>query len=39
MPNAERLDVPDMAHPVNMEAPEAFNAALVGFLGRHRPGG
>jgi len=31
---AERVDIPGVAHMVNMEAPVRFNEVLVEFLGR-----
>ena len=33
-PNAELVKVPDVAHMVNMEAPETFNELLLGYLSR-----
>lgn len=33
-PNAELVVVPDVAHMVNLEAPEAFNELLLGYLAR-----
>jgi pimeloyl-ACP methyl ester carboxylesterase len=33
-PNAELVKIPGVAHMVNMEAPEAFNELLVGYLER-----
>ena len=33
-PNAELVTIPDVAHMVNMEAPEAFNELLLGYLSR-----
>jgi len=33
-PNAELVVIPDAAHMVNMEAPEAFNEILLGYLNR-----
>lgn len=35
IPGAERVDIPDVAHMVNMEAPARFNEILVAFLGGH----
>ena len=35
LPGAERVDFPDSAHVPNMEHPERFNEALLGFLERH----
>jgi 3-oxoadipate enol-lactonase len=32
VPGARRLDVPDAGHMVNLEAPDAFDRALLGFL-------
>lgn len=34
IPGAERVDVPDVAHMVNMEAPARFNELLAAFLDR-----
>jgi pimeloyl-ACP methyl ester carboxylesterase len=33
-PQAEVVDIPEVGHSVTMEAPEAFNEAVLGFLGR-----
>jgi 3-oxoadipate enol-lactonase len=33
-PNAELVTIPDVAHMVNMEAPERFNELLLGYLSR-----
>ena len=35
LPDSERVDLPDSAHVPNMEHPERFNEALLGFLARH----
>lgn len=34
IPRAERVTIPGTGHTVNMEAPNAFNAALLDFLAR-----
>ena len=36
MPRAERIDIPDASHLMYETHPEAFNAALLDFLSRHR---
>jgi pimeloyl-ACP methyl ester carboxylesterase len=33
-PNAELVKIADVAHMVNLEAPEAFNELLLGYLSR-----
>jgi 3-oxoadipate enol-lactonase len=33
-PNAELVRIPDVAHMVNLEAPEEFNELLLGYLSR-----
>lgn len=33
IPGARRVDIPEVAHMVNMEAPERFNEVLLEFLG------
>jgi pimeloyl-ACP methyl ester carboxylesterase len=33
-PNAELVEIPGVAHMVNLEAPEEFNRVLIEFLGR-----
>lgn len=33
IPNARRVDIPDVAHMVNLEAPHRFNEILLEFLG------
>jgi pimeloyl-ACP methyl ester carboxylesterase len=35
IPNARRVDIPGVAHMVNLEAPERFNEVLLEFLGAH----
>ncbi len=34
-PNAERIDIDEVAHMVNLEKPEEFNRVVLGFLDRH----
>ena len=38
LPNAQRLDIPGVAHMVNMEAPDLFNQAILAFLEGIRDG-
>jgi len=33
IPNSSRVDIPGVAHMVNLEAPDRFNEVLLGFLG------
>ena len=33
-PNAELVTIPDVAHMVNLEAPERFNELLLEYLSR-----
>jgi non-heme chloroperoxidase len=35
LPNAERTVIPDAAHPLEMEKPGEFNAAVLQFLDKH----
>ncbi len=37
LPGAELVEIPRAGHLANLEAPDAFNAALVRFLGRVSP--
>ena len=39
VPSAEYLCLPGAGHIANVEAPDAFNAAVVSFLQRHFPNG
>ena len=34
IPNADRIVLPDAGHTANLDNPEAFNAAVSGFLAR-----
>lgn len=36
LPGSEVTEIPGAGHVSNLEAPEAFNRAALGFLGRHR---
>ena len=38
LPDAERVTLAGAGHIVNLDAPEAFDAALIAFLGRLRSG-
>lgn len=35
IPGAERVNIPDAAHMVNMERPDEFNRAVLEFLSKH----
>jgi pimeloyl-ACP methyl ester carboxylesterase len=36
LPIVERIEIPDASHGMHEDNPAAVNAAIVGFLGRHR---
>jgi pimeloyl-ACP methyl ester carboxylesterase len=38
LPIVERVEIPDASHAMHEENAPAVNEAIVGFLGRHRPG-